>query len=276
MLAADKAIDVSNDQRIERLQQQVQQLQQQLMHVQRLAALGELVSTTTHEFNNVLTTVLNYAKLGMRHRDEASRDRAFEKILSAGQRAAQITNSILGVARNRGMQLEPTDLSRIVYDVMTLLEREMHKYRIRVELQIERVPMVRAQASQMQQLLLNLVINARQAMGEGGQLTVRLRHDAECDWVELTVRDTGPGIPEDQLPRIFEPFYSTKTGPDASGKGGTGLGLAACRQIVQAHQGTLRVASTLGRGTAFTVRLPVWTQGDGQGVHRSEAKTTAA
>jgi signal transduction histidine kinase len=94
-------------------------------------------------------------------------------------------------------------------------------------------------------------------MSEGGHLVIRLRHDRENDRVELTVRDNGSGIAEDRLPKIFEPFYSTKAGPDATGKGGTGLGLSACRQIVQAHQGTIRVASTVGRGTAFIIRFPL-------------------
>ena len=106
-------------------------------------------------------------------------------------------------------------------------------------------------------MLLNLLINARQAMPSGGRVLIRLEHDAAADMVDLVVRDTGCGIPADKLPRIFEPFFTTKSGPDETGKGGTGLGLASCRQIIEAHRGRIRVESTVGKGTQFTIKLPV-------------------
>jgi signal transduction histidine kinase len=105
---------------------------------------------------------------------------------------------------------------------------------------------------------LNLATNARQAMPNGGELVVRIAHDEAAGLVDLTVRDNGSGIPREQLPKIFDRYFTTKKGPDASGKGGTGVGLSMCRDIVEAHQGRIRVESTVGRGTAFTVRLPVW------------------
>src|SRR5688500_1446977 len=107
-------------------------LRQQLSQAQKLTALGELVSTTTPEFNNVLMTILNYARMGMRHKDEATRDKAFDKIYSAAQRAAKITSTVLAVARNRSGNFEPTDLKQIVEDTLVLLERELAKYRIAV------------------------------------------------------------------------------------------------------------------------------------------------
>jgi signal transduction histidine kinase len=232
-------------------------LRQQLAQAQKLTALGELVSTTTHEFNNVLMTILNYARMGMRHKDEATRDRAFDKIYSAAQRAAKITTSVLAVARNRSGAMEATDLKQIVDDTLVLMERELSKYRIAIELELAPVPEVPAIGNQIQQVLLNLLINARQAMPSGGRVTIKLQHDPQAGLVELTVRDTGCGIPADKLPRIFEPFFTTKSGPDESGRGGTGLGLSACKQIIDAHRGRLRVESTVGVGTAFTIKLPV-------------------
>jgi signal transduction histidine kinase len=216
-----------------------------------------LVSTTTHEFNNVLTTIINYAKLGLRHQDQATRDKSLHKILAAGERAARITHGVLGMARNRADRFTPTDLRAIVEETLFLLEREMSKYRISVDRELAPVPPVMAIGNQIQQVLLNLLINARQAMDQGGRLLVRLAPSSGQAAVDLTVRDSGRGIPAEQLPRIFDPFFSTKDGPDASGKGGTGLGLSACRQIVESHQGKIRVESTMGRGTAFTIRLPV-------------------
>jgi signal transduction histidine kinase len=239
------------------LQQRVEILEQQLVQAQKLTALGELASTTTHEFNNVLMTIINYAKLGLRHTDDATRKKAFEKILGAGQRATKITNSVLGVARNRSNSFEPTDLAAIIEDTFVLLEREFNKYRIRVERQIADVPEVTANGNQIQQVLLNLLINARQAMLGGGILVIRLEHDEENATVDLTVRDNGCGIPPEKLKQIFDPFFSTKQGPDETGKGGTGLGLASCRNIIEAHRGRIRVESSPGRGTAFIIKLPV-------------------
>ncbi|MDY0166513.1 MAG: ATP-binding protein [Thermoguttaceae bacterium] len=238
------------------LEQQVEFLKTRLAEAQKLTALGELVSTTTHEFNNVLMTIINYAKLGMRHRDTATRDKAFDKILAAGNRAAKITNTVLGLARNRGAGMEPTDLTRLVEDALLLLEREMNKYRIRVEKQFRPIPQAMVNGNQIQQVLLNLLINARQAMSNGGRLLIKLSHDPQCDMIDLVVRDYGSGIPPEKLPRIFDAFYTTKDGPDASGKGGTGLGLSTCRDIIESHRGRIRVDSAVGKGTAFTLKLP--------------------
>ncbi|NLF72907.1 MAG: HAMP domain-containing histidine kinase [Candidatus Anammoximicrobium sp.] len=240
-----------------RTDERIAVLQQQLAQAQKLTALGELASTVTHEFNNVLMTILNYAKMGLRHKDEATRDKAFEKILAAGERAATITNSVLGMARNRSDSFEPTDLAAIIKETLILVEREMRKYRVSVETQIQQVPPANAIGNQIQQVLLNLLINARQATAEGGRILIGLSHDAANDTVDLVVRDTGSGIPADKLQRIFDPFFSTKKGPDASGKGGTGLGLATCRNIIEHHRGRIRVESSVGVGTCFTIKLPV-------------------
>ena len=240
------------------LEEQIALLKQQLLQAQKLTAMGELVSTTTHEFNNVLMTIINYAKLGMRHKDQASRDKAFEKILAAGNRAAKITTGVLGFARNRSDAFEPTDLTRVIDDSMLLLEREMSKYRIKVDVEkpAEALPMAWANGNQIQQVLLNLLINARQAMPSGGSIMIRLSFDPATQMLDLCVRDSGAGIPPETLRRIFDPFFSTKSGPDSSGKGGTGVGLSMCRNIIEAHHGRIRVESTVGRGTAFTLRIP--------------------
>jgi signal transduction histidine kinase len=233
-------------------------IKQELIRTQRLAALGELAGTTTHEFNNVLMTIINYAKLGLRHKDEATRDKALERILAAATRAEKITNSVLGMARNRGDDFAPTDLAPLVEQSLVLLEREMQKYRVAVRTEFAPAPPVRAVGNQIQQVLLNLMTNARQAMPSGGELLLRITHDEAARLVDLMVRDSGSGIPKAQLPKIFDRFYTTKSGPDATGKGGTGVGLSACRDIVEAHHGRIRVESSVGKGTAFTVRLPVW------------------
>ena len=240
---------------IEQLQEQIAQMEKSLLQAQKSAALGELVSTTTHEFNNVLMTIINYAKLGIRHKDEPTRDKALGKILAAGERAAKITNSVLGMARNRSEEMGPVNLEELISETMVLLEREMQKYRISVDYELGQVPAVYGIGNQIQQVILNLLINARQAMPEGGQLIIRTSVDPTGQTVDLVIRDFGTGMSQEQLQKIFEPYFSTKSGPDASGKGGTGLGLHACHMIIQQHGGKIRVQSTLGRGTAFTIRL---------------------
>ena len=241
-------------------QQEIEFLKRQLAQTQRMAALGELAGTTTHEFNNVLMTILNYAKLGLRHKDEPTRDKALTKILAAAQRAEKITNSVLGLARNRKEEFAPTPLAELITESLILLEREMAKYRVRVRCELGEVPPVRAVGNQIQQVLLNLMTNARQAMPQGGELILQLAHDPASNSVDLTIRDTGSGIPREQLPKIFDRYFSTKSGPDETGKGGTGVGLATCKDIIDAHQGRIRVESSVGRGTAFIIRLPVFVQ----------------
>jgi signal transduction histidine kinase len=238
------------------LERKLELLEEELRHARKMAALGELAGTTAHEFNNVLTTILNYAKLGLRHKDEASRDKALTKIFAAAQRAEKITNSVLGLARSRGHDLAPTDLAQLVDQSLVLLERELQKYRVQVELHVEPAPLAMVCANEIQQVLLNLLTNARQAMPRGGRVIIRIAPDPAAGTVDLSVRDTGSGIPADVLPRIFDRYFTTKQGPDASGKGGTGVGLAMCREIIETHQGRIRVESTVGVGTSFTLKLP--------------------
>ena len=242
---------------IQELQHRIELLEEQLMQAQRLSALGELTGTTAHEFNNILMTIINYAKLGLRNKDETSRTKALDKILTAANKAAKITNTVLAAAKNRKKGFEPTNFVALIEDSLLLLEREMNKYRINVEKTFpEKLPEIMADGNQILQVVLNLLINARQAMPDGGRLLLKINYDEENEMIDFIVRDFGCGIPQDKLPRIFDPFYTTKSGPDDSGKGGTGLGLASCRTIIEQHQGLIRVESAEGKGTAFTIKLP--------------------
>lgn len=245
---------------IQQLKRENEQLKEQLTQAQKLTALGELVGTTTHEFNNVLMTIINYAKMGMRHEDPEIRNKAFSKILAGGERAAKITNSVLGMARNRSENFELTCIGKLIEESLVLLERELRKYRIEIELDIAEVPKAPVIGNQIQQVLMNLLINSRQAMPEGGRLILRLKFDQQAKTVDISVRDYGTGIPQDKLRKIFDPYFTTKAGPDETGKGGTGLGLAACKNIIDAHGGKIRVESSVGKGTCITIKLPTTRQ----------------
>ena len=127
---------------------------------------------------------------------------------------------------------------------------------MRLEVKVSGSPRARVEPAQIQQVLINLLINARQAMPQGGLVRLRAGADATGRRIEISVSDTGVGIAPADLRRIFEPFYSTKKEPDAAGQGGTGLGLAVCRDIVAAHHGRLRAESRPGQGSTFTIILP--------------------
>jgi signal transduction histidine kinase len=234
------------------------QLRQQLLQAQKLSSVGALASSVAHEFNNILTTIINYARLALRQRDEASRNQALEKILKGSQRAATIINSMLGFARNTSTQREMTDLVALVEETLVLTDKDLSKHRIHIDKKYHGRPRAAVVPAQIEQVLLNLIINARQAMPRGGHLRLEVRENARTQMVEMSVADSGIGIPPDRLRLIFEPFYTTKE-PDANGHGGTGLGLSVCRQIVEQHQGRIRVESLVGKGATFIIKLPMQT-----------------
>jgi len=221
-----------------------------------MSSVGALASSITHEFNNILTTVINYAKMGLRHKDNPTREKAFQKILNAGQRASKITTGMLSYARAQSDRREPADLSLLVQDVLVLVEKDLQRHRVSLETKLNDRPFAAVNASQIQQVLLNLIINGRQAMPGGGRMQIAVRTNTEAGMAEISVADTGSGIPSEKLRSIFDPFFSTKQA-DAQGQGGTGLGLSLCRDIIEAHQGRIRVESVVGKGTAFTLKFPL-------------------
>ena len=235
---------------------EVEALRRQVVELQRVSSLGVLAGGVCHELNNALTPVLYYAKLGLRNPDPEFRRRAFEKILDGAQRAAAITGGVLGLARPRADRRASADMVRLVEEVLLLVGKDLSTHRVRIDIRAEGRPHAKVNPAQIQQVLLNLIINARQAMPEGGTVRVRVGTDTAGRLAEVSIADTGSGIAPADLRRIFEPFFTTKTGPDETGLGGTGLGLSVCREIVESHKGRLRAESHPGEGTTFTLRLP--------------------
>ncbi len=238
------------------LQSQVQSLRQQLGQAQKMSTVGALASSITHEFNNILTTVINYAKMGVRHKDAATRDKALEKILAAAQRASKITTGMLSYARHQSDRREPMDLTVLVEDLLVLVEKDLQRHRVRLEMAVQGRPWAAVNSGQVQQVLMNLVVNARQAMPNGGALAIGVRANPESGLAEISVRDAGCGIPADKLRQIFDPYFTTKT-PDEQGQGGTGLGLSLAKEVMEAHGGRIRVESQPGVGTTFTLKFPL-------------------
>src|SRR5437870_4359850 len=161
------------------LSTETDQLREQLLRAQRLSSVGTLATSVAHEFNNILTTIINYAKLGLRpSSDDAARLQAFEKILKGSLRAATIISSMLGFARNNSTHREVVDLADLVEEVLVLTDKDLSKHHVTVEKKYFSRPKVPVLRGQIEQILLNLIINARQAMPRGGRLTIEIRENA--------------------------------------------------------------------------------------------------
>ena len=241
------------------LREENERLRWQVRELQRVSSLGVLAGSVCHELNNALTPILNYAKMGLRSVDNDFRTKSLDKILTGAQRAASITTGMLGLARPNLNQRSAADLAQLVEETLVLTAKDLEKHRVELVFKLKCRPMTMVCPPQIQQVVLNLIINARQAMAgmSGGRITVGVGIDSSGKWAEVSVSDTGPGMEPAVLKRIFEPFFTTKPPGDESGLGGTGLGLPVCRDIIEAHHGRLRVESKPGQGATFTVRLPL-------------------
>src|SRR3984893_14318571 len=165
-------------------------LRQQLLRAQRLSSVGTLASSVAHEFNNILTTIINYAKLGLKpDGSEASRMQALEKILKGSQRAAVIVSSMLGFARNQATTREMIDLIALVEEGLILTEKDLSKHQVQVEKKFQGRPKAPVVRGQIEQILINLIINARQAMPRGGRLTLDVRENPRTHMAEVCVCD---------------------------------------------------------------------------------------
>jgi two-component system NtrC family sensor kinase len=239
-----------------RLEDQARDLYHQLLQAEKLAALGQTISGVAHELNNPLATILTWAeRLSQRDVDEQTR-RGLDTILGEAERAAKIVRNLLTFARKRHTTRAMVDLNQVVRETLALRRYEQRLSNINIlEALASGLPNVFADPHQIQQVLLNLIINAEQAMlgAHGrGTLIIRTWHDLHKDAVVLEVHDDGPGVPEDVQPKIFDPFFTTKE----VGKG-TGLGLTVAYAIVQEHNGRIVVKSRPSAGASFCVELPV-------------------
>jgi len=240
-----------------KLDDDTRDLYHQLLQAEKMAALGQTISGVAHELNNPLATILNWAeRLSQKPALDASIHRGLEIILGESERAARIVRNLLTFARKRQTTRVMIDLNQIVRETLALRAYEQRVSNISViDALASGLPQVFADGYQVQQVLLNLVINAEQAMLSAngrGVLVVRTWFEAGHDAVVVEINDDGPGIPEDVQAKIFDPFFTTKE----VGKG-TGLGLTVAYAIVQEHGGRIRLDSRASGGTSFSVELPV-------------------
>lgn len=256
-IAAIDSADIDVSQRLDDLERQLEQLIDQLKRAQRLAAVGTMATMIAHEFNNILTPIISYSQYALHKGDEELMRKALEKVLTNGERASGICTRIMGFAAG-GNSGSTCSVADVVDESVACLVRDPEKDNINLRSQIDPDLAVRINADELQQVLYNLLINARQAMLQADrQGILRITGRRRDDVVEITVQDNGSGIASDDIAHIFEPFFSTKRHNDKPDRKGIGLGLCVCRQIIEDAGGTIDVESTLGKGTTFTIVLPV-------------------
>ncbi|HWQ27873.1 MAG TPA: ATP-binding protein [Dehalococcoidia bacterium] len=228
-------------------------MQERLLQSEKMASVGQLVSGVAHELNNPLTGIVGFAQLLlMRDLDERSRQQV-ETIQAEAERASKIVQNLLSFARRRKARKEPTDLNALVRRVVELRSYEHHLRNIEVALDLAPdLPRTLVDPDQIQQVLLNLIINAEQAVKDRERGRIEVRTRVRNGSIVLTVQDNGPGIAPDALRRIFDPFFTTKQAGE-----GTGLGLTISYGIVDDHGGRIHAESPPGKGALFTVELPV-------------------
>jgi two-component system NtrC family sensor kinase len=232
----------------------------QLVQVQKLAAMGTMAAMLAHEFNNILTRAINYAEHALHYPEDRELTRtSLGKILENCGRAGEICRSIFDFAGTSDGRRRPVALAKLVADAINCLGRDPAKDNIAIRCRVSPELTVQADGTLLQQVLYNLVLNARQAIlardRRGGRITLSADRAADGR-VEVRVSDTGCGIAPDDLPKIWQPFFSTKRSNDKAEKKGIGLGLAICRSIITDHGGTIDAESCPGQGTTFTIRLP--------------------
>ncbi len=237
----------------------------QLLQAQKMESIGVLASGVAHDFNNLLSGILGYTALILRQVPKDSSVYNFAKIIEkSALRASDLTKQLLFFGRQGGQIQKIKDINEIIRDLMLIIERTIDKG-IEIKLNLtDNLPPVRVNASQIEQVLMNLCVNARDAMDGRGTLYISTRLATKEDlkrlprmkrrmnYICISVKDTGPGIPEEIKDRIFDPFFTTK----GEGKG-TGLGLAIAYGIIKEHRGVIEVISREGEGTCFNVYLPV-------------------
>ena len=246
--------------RVEQKTKELNRAHDHVLHVEKMASIGKMAAVVAHEVNNPLSGILTYAKLlrkwvGTGQTEHEKREEAMQcldLIASESRRCGDLIKNLLTLSRTAPMNLQSTDLHTVIDRCLLLVRPQLEQGGIEVQLKLAKdLPRVPCDPAQIEQVLLILIMNAKDAMPRGGNLWIETRLSNAEPVIEIQVRDDGAGIAPDVLAHIFEPFMTTKERGH-----GVGLGLAISRGIVERHKGRIEVESQLGRGTAFTITLP--------------------
>lgn len=255
-------------------------LQEHVFQSQKMDSIGVLAGGIAHDFNNILTAIIGHSDMIRRSVLDEKALRSLNVIEEASRRAGRMISKLLGFARKSNFEVVPLNLNDVIFDTVKLLERVIDR-RINLTVELDnRLPLIHGDVNQMEQVIMNLIVNARDAMPSGGRITIRTTsrevvkgmpdvppYVPAGQYVIANVSDTGVGIPKDVMDKIFEPFFTTKE----RGKG-TGLGLSMVYGVVKEHRGFIAVQSIPGRGTTFTLYIPA----AGTEIHQEEKKMMPA
>ncbi len=227
-------------------------LEAQLIHSAKMSGVGQLAAGVAHEFNNILSGIIGYTSLALTRQDLDSARKDLKVIEKASDRAVEIVNKLLSFSRQKGEKFQVAQMEGIIDDALGLVEHTFETEGIRILRSYEKVPAIRMNLGEIQQVFLNLAINSKHAMPQGGAIAISTK--LAGNFVRIDFSDTGAGIPPENLSRIFEPFFTTKQSEGS--KSGTGLGLSVIYAIIERHGGRIEVSSELNKGTTFTIHLP--------------------
>ncbi|HVJ07506.1 MAG TPA: ATP-binding protein [Acidisarcina sp.] len=232
------------------------ELEAQLMQAEKLSSIGLLAAGVAHEVNTPLAVISSYAQmLAKQVRGDERLGPLLDKITQQTFRASEIVNGLLNFSRTSGTEFRELDLNQIIQDTLTLLEHQMKTSRVQLEIALEPdLPGILGNPGKLQQVFLNLFLNAKDAMASGGVLSVRTISNGH---VEVLIGDNGSGIAPEHMQRIYDPFFTTKSAPKEGQRRGTGLGLAVTYGIIQEHAGKILVESRVGEGTTFHLEFPM-------------------
>ena len=231
-------------------------LESQLAQAEKLSSIGLLAAGVAHEVNTPLAVISSYTQmLSKQLRDDTRLSPLLDKITKQTFRASEIVNGLLNFSRTGGAEFRSTDLNAVVRETLNLLEHQFKTARIELVTDLEPdLPMIQGNSGKLQQVFLNLFLNAKDAMGEGGRLRVSTNYHGS---ITVSVTDSGSGIAPEHVQRIYDPFFTTKTAVKEGQRRGTGLGLAVTYGIMQEHAGKIHVESQPGAGTTFALEFPL-------------------
>lgn len=254
-------------------QRRLELTSQQLIRAEKLAIVGQVATTVAHELDNILAPLLMYAKLIYHDTDKNGSTENSEfstQIARITQRASNMLRQLMNAGHSASTPSVPVNLVHIIQNSLALLSARIKKQNINVQQRFpDNLPLVMGNANQLEQVFINLILNALDAMPKGGNLTMTLKTESQAsnlqveqDYIMICIQDSGVGIPPENIDLLFEPFYTTKTQGAASG-----LGLFVSHLIVDRYGGTIEVESELGNGTCFMIKLPTIDKVDNDGVY---------
>ncbi len=252
-------------------EEEKEKLRAQLIQSAKMAAVGTLASGITHGFSNLLQIMIGHVAFAQRTKKREDMKHALNIVLDTSDRAAKIIKDLLIFSRQEVSEKELCDITEPIESVLSLAEEQLKKHNIKVVRKYERTPVIEVNKTEIQQVFLAIVINARDAMlPKGGKLEICVKQVKEN--IEVSFSDTGKGIEKENLSKVFEPFYTTKGPLGGSTVPGTGLGLSVSYGIIQRHRGTIEVNSQVGQGATFTVKLPVEEVGPKERIVKKQKK----